>query len=316
MPLTVERRKRNEPAPEPSQLVRAFLAFLATERGLSLNTREAYRRDLTHFEEWLTKYGRAVTSCTVDDIGEYLRFCTAGGRATKTVARRLAAIRSFLKYQSESNNRDADEVAKILERLEAPKPERALPKTMSRAHVERLINQPDRDDPFGIRDAAMLELLYASGLRVTELCQLKLGDFNRPLRVVRVFGKGSKERVVPVGVPAAEVMGRYLDTVRPALFATPKVSGDTFFLSRTGRALERVAAWQIIKKHARLSGVLGEVSPHTLRHCFATHLLGGGADLRVVQELLGHSDVGTTQIYTHVDTDRLKEVHEKYHPRQ
>ena len=170
--------------------------------------------------------------------------------------------------------------------------------------------------PLGLRDAAMLELLYASGLRASELCALKIGDFNVFLGVVRVFGKGSKERVVPVGKPACDAIGEYLREVRPALAGDKGKTGDILFLSRSGKPLERVALWQIVLRNARKCGLLREVSPHTLRHCFATHLLGGGADLRVVQELLGHSDVSTTQIYTHVDTDRLRHIHKRFHPRR
>ena len=162
----------------------------------------------------------------------------------------------------------------------------------------------------------MLELLYASGLRASELCGLKLGEFNIFVGVVRVFGKGSKERVIPVGRPAAMAIREYVADVRPTLVRDPLRARDFIFLSFSGRPLERVALWQIVVKHARGCGLLKEVSPHTLRHCFATHLLGGGADLRVVQELLGHSDVATTQIYTHVDADRLKEIHARFHPRR
>ena len=317
--ITVRRRKRNEPAPVPSDAIHRFLSHLAVERGLSLNTREAYRRDLVDFEEFLTDVGQTIDGYGVGDVHEYLQSCTRRGHATKTVARRLAAIRSMLKYQAEAGLRDAGEVDAIRQRLEAPKPTRDLPKTMSRAQVERLVNHPERNDPLGdpngCRDAAMLELLYASGLRASELCGIKIGDYNRPLRVVRVFGKGSRERQVPVGVPAADAIGLYLDCVRPRWAKSPKIARDVLFLSSRGRPMERVGLWQIVTKYARLSGVGTEVSPHTLRHCFATHLLGGGADLRVVQELLGHSDVGTTQIYTHVDGDRLREVHQKYHPR-
>ena len=315
-PSFAQRRKRSEPAPEPSAAVRGFLSFLAVERGLSQNTRDAYRRDLVDFEEFLTRVGIALAACEAEHVQAYLRRCSAMRMATKTVSRRLAAIRSLLRYQGESGAREAELVEGILSRLETPKPERSLPKTMSRQQVLRLIEHPDRATPLGCRDGAILELLYASGLRASELCNLKVADYNPNLRVIRVFGKGSKERVVPVGLPAAEAIDGYLATVRPAHFRNATVSGAWLFLSHTGRPLERVALWQIVTAHARASGVLGEVSTHTLRHCFATHLLGGGADLRVVQELLGHSDVGTTQIYTHVDADRLKEVHAQYPPRR
>ena len=315
-PALAARRKRNEPAPDPSHRVHAFLVHAAVERGLSPNTRDAYRRDLVDFEDWLENEGYDPMAVEADGVQAYLRHCAGRGLATKSVSRRLAAVRMLLKYQGEAGHRDADEVAAVVQRLETPKAERPLPKTMSRGQVQRLVEQPDRETPLGQRDAAMLELLYASGLRASELCDVKMSDYNPDFRHVRVFGKGSKERVVPVGIPAAEAIDGYLTGVRPTLVKDLKRSKERLFLSNTGRPLDRVALWQIVTRHARHSGVLRETGPHTLRHCFATHLLGGGADLRVVQELLGHTDVGTTQIYTHVDSDRLKEVHAKFHPRR
>ena len=297
-----------------SNEIRGFLSYLAVERGLAQNTCDAYRRDLEDAERFLSE--RAQTLSDFDDVQArgFLQDCTSRGKSTKTVARRLAAIRALLKYQVACSIRPAAEAQVILDRLERPKPSRDLPKTLSRAQVNKLLAAPDRSTPLGIRDAAMLELLYASGLRASELCGLKVSDFNVFLGVVRVFGKGSKERVVPVGRPAADAISEYLREVRPNLAGTRR--SDVIFLSRSGRPLERVALWQIVLKHARRSGLLKEVSPHTLRHCFATHLLSGGADLRFVQEMLGHSDVSTTQIYTHVDADRLRDIHKRFHPRR
>ena len=302
-------------APPPSADVQAFLSYLAVERGLSVNTRDAYRRDLADAELHFAEAGRTLRDFGEGEVQAYLRHCTALGKATKTVSRRLAAIRSLIKFQVIVGFREAAAADRILERLDAPKPERALPKTMSRTAVDRLLAAPDRETPLGLRDAAMLELLYASGLRASELVGLKVGDFNPLLGTVRVFGKGSKERVVPVGKPAAEAIQEYRHHVRNAAGVgsakTPQVSGDVMFLSHTGRPLDRIRLWQIVRSYAERVGV----SPHTLRHCFATHLLGGGADLRVVQEMLGHTDVGTTQIYTHVDDTRLRQVHKRFHPR-
>ena len=302
-------------ANDPSPRVRAFLSYLAVERGLSQNTQDAYRRDLCDFEDKVGLAGGNVATPGVEEISGYLVNVTMRGRATKTVARRLAAIRTFLKFQAEVGDRPAAEVDKILGSLDAPKPEKALPKTLSRAQVDRLLAAPDAETPLGQRDRAMLELLYACGLRASELCRLAIRDVNLVFRVIRVFGKGKKERVVPMGMPAADAVEHYLEIVRPTLVRDAKTSDDRLFLTHTGRPMERVRLWQLVTKYARLSGVLKETGPHVLRHCFATHLLGGGADLRVVQELLGHSDVGTTQIYTHVDGDRLREVHKKFHPR-
>ncbi len=307
-------------APEISPEIRSFLSYLAVERGLAQNTADAYRRDLQDAESFLARRGRNLLDFGDTEAREFLQGCTRRGKSTKTVARRLAAIRALLKFQVISGIRAPADAQVVLERLERPKPSRDLPKTLSRGQVGKLLSAPDRSTPLGLRDAAMLELLYASGLRASELCGLKIGDFNIFLGVVRVFGKGAKERVVPVGKPAAEAIGEYLREVRPTLVPPAArgaaATGDVLFLSRSGRPLERVALWQIVLRNARKCGLLREVSPHTLRHCFATHLLGGGADLRVVQELLGHSDVSTTQIYTHVDADRLREIHKRFHPRR
>jgi len=302
--------------PTISPELRGFLSYLAVERGLARNTGDAYRRDLEDAERYFARRGRNLADFADTDARAYLQDCSSRGKSTKTVARRLAAIRSLLGYQVTTGVRGPAGAQMILERLERPKPSRDLPKTLSRGQVSRLLATPDTSTPLGLRDAAMLELLYASGLRASELCALKIGDFNVFLGVVRVFGKGSKERVVPVGKPACDAIGEYLREVRPALAGDKGKTGDILFLSRSGKPLERVALWQIVLRNARKCGLLREVSPHTLRHCFATHLLGGGADLRVVQELLGHSDVSTTQIYTHVDADRLRHIHKRFHPRR
>jgi integrase/recombinase XerD len=197
--------------------------------------------------------------------------------------------------------------------LERPKPERDLPKILNRAQVAQLISAPDAKSPLFARDVAILELLYASGLRASELCDLKLRDANLQVGCVRVLGKGMKERIVPFGRAATEAIERYLIDNRPKL---DKRNSDRLFLSRTGKPMERVGLWMLVERYARKSGLLKMIGPHVLRHCFATHLIGGGADLRVVQELLGHSDISTTQIYTHVDQQRLKSIHEKFHTRR
>jgi integrase/recombinase XerD len=306
-------RRGAPPAPPPSEAVRAFLSFLSVERGLSPNTLDAYRRDLFDFENHLD--GSPLRHVETEDITAYLAACTRRGKSTKTVARRLAAIRSYLKFLAIVGDREAGEVDALLTTLDAPKPEKSLPKTMSRSQVERMLEVPDVSKPLGMRDKAMLELLYACGLRASELCNINCRDVNLVYRTIRVFGKGGKERDVPMGMVAADAVEAYMETERPKLFAYPKLSGDCVFLTKSGRPMERIRLWQIVTKVARLSGVLKETGPHVLRHCFATHLLGGGADLRTVQELLGHSDVGTTQIYTHVDQDRLRDVHKAFHPR-
>ena len=290
--------------------LRSFLLHLASERGLADNSLHAYRRDLEDLDRFLRGAGKTLLSAESDDFRAYLRDQTHQKRATRTVSRRLAAIRSFLRFLASVGH----DRAHVLQHLERPKPERSLPKILSRSQVAQLIGAPDPRSPLFTRDVAILELLYASGLRATELCTLKLRDLNLQAGCVRVLGKGMKERVVPLGQAAAEAVGRYLLECRPALDRGR--AAEPLFLSKSGRPMERIGLWMLVEKYGRASGLLKAVSPHTLRHCFATHLIGGGADLRVVQELLGHSDISTTQIYTHVDQDRLKTVHAKFHPRR
>ena len=310
-PSTAAPRKTRRPTDTTTERpeLRAFLLHLASERGLADNTLHAYRRDLEDLERYLAEKKLTFLSAGADDFRYYLQSQSRQGQSTRTVARRLAAIRVFLRFLATIGH----DRAGVLQQLERPKPEKPLPKVLSRAQVNQLIAAPDPKSPFFSRDVAILELLYASGLRATELCQLKLRDLNLDVGCVRVLGKGSKERIVPVGGAAVEALMRYMAEERPKFDSR---LSETLFLSRTGKPLERIALWMIIEKHGRRSGLLKSVSPHTLRHCFASHLLGGGADLRVVQELLGHSDINTTQIYTHVDHTRLKAVHEKFHPRR
>lgn len=272
------------------------------------NTLLAYRRDLEDVCKHLESRKRTLANAGVDDYLSYLHGLRAHKKATKTVARRIAAIRVFLRFLAgEGKNVDP-----ILQQIERPKPERSLPKILGRAQVDALIAAPDPDSPMFTRDVAILELLYSSGLRASELCDLKLRDANLQMGVARVIGKGRKERLVPLGRAAKEAIERYIGECREKL---DRRMSERLFISRTGKPLERVALWMIVEKHARSSGILKKVSPHTLRHCFASHLLSGGADLRVVQELLGHSDIQTTQIYTHVDQSRLKLIHKNFHPR-
>jgi integrase/recombinase XerD len=288
--------------------MRSFLLHLASERGLADNSLHAYRRDLEDMEDYFVEKGKGLLTADGNDFRLYLQNQTRKGQSTKTVARRLAAIRVFLRFLPSIGH----ETDGILQHLERPKPEQSLPKILSRAQVNQLIFAPKPSSFLYFRDVAILELLYASGLRATELCELSVRDVNLAVGCVRVLGKGAKERIVPVGGEAIAAITRYLADCRPNL---SKLNCDRLFLSRTGRPMERIGLWFLVEKYGRTSGLLKSISPHTLRHCFATHLIGGGADLRVVQELLGHSDISTTQIYTHVDQDRLKAVHGRYHPR-
>jgi integrase/recombinase XerD len=303
-------RSRSPVATESRSVeLRDFLLYLASERGLADNSIHGYRRDLEDVERYLLDKGKSLVRFEFEDLRDYLQDQSRQGQSTRTVARRLAAIRVFLRFLA-ANGHDFGNVLQLLER---PKPERSLPKILSKAQVVQLISAPDPESNLYWRDVAILELLYASGLRASELCDLKVSDLNLSVGCVRVFGKGGKERVVPVGGAAVEAINEYLAQCRPTLERTPS---ETLFLSRTGKPLERVALWMLVEKYGRKSGILKHISPHVLRHCFASHLLTGGADLRIVQELLGHADVGTTQIYTHVDQGRLKSIHEKYHPRR
>jgi integrase/recombinase XerD len=253
--------------------------------------------------------GKTLLTANADDFRAYLQDQSRQNKSTKTVARRLAAIRVFLRFLTASGR----DKTTILQQLERPKPERSLPKILSRAQVNQLIAAPKTTSSLFDRDVAILELLYASGLRASELCDLKVRDVNLQVGCVRVMGKGMKERIVPLGRAASEAVQRYVAQCRPKLLKA--ATSELLFLSRTGKPMERVGLWMLVEKYGRTSGLLKKVSPHTLRHCFATHLIGGGADLRVVQELLGHSDIATTQIYTHVDQDRLLAIHKKHHPR-
>ena len=294
--------------------VKPLLVYLQTERGLAKNSIEGYRRDLNDLADHLQKQAKTLATATADDFRLYLQAESRGDneekqiKSTKTVARRLAAIRVYLKFcETIGNDRKA-----TLEQLERPKPEQDLPHILSEAVVARLIAAPDPKHRLFTRDVAILELLYAAGLRASELCTLPLRDTNLTVGAVRVFGKGAKERVVPIGRAAIDAIARYLRETRPLLLRGHR---DELFLSRAGKPLERIALWQIVKKHAKAAGIATHVTTHVLRHCFATHLISGGADLRIVQELLGHSDVATTQIYTHVDAKRLRAVHKQFHPR-
>lgn len=346
-PSTASRPSRLPAKPTPAELV-PFLGYCGSERGLAKNTLEAYRRDLTDLWYWLAPShpgtGKITTSpsgagvlesASAEQFRQYLQSQSRAKQSTKTVARRLAAIRVYLKYL-EVMGQDKQN---ILEQLERPKPERDLPKILNIEQVARLIGAPDPEDTkFFHRDTAILELLYAAGLRASELCGLKIKDVNLQVGAVRVLGKGSKERIVPIGKACISAITRYLQEGRDRLLGhgckpvrpdatkplvkqgtqglTPLASStDLLFLSRSGKPFDRVSLWMLVEKYARKSGLLKEISPHVLRHCFASHLLGGGADLRVVQELLGHSDIATTQIYTHVDTARLRKVHKQFHPR-
>jgi integrase/recombinase XerD len=285
-----------------AQPLQAFLDGLAIERGLSVNTIEAYRRDLTHHLRFLG--GQDVEDLSGVEESQlivYLGRLRRAGAAPSTVMRKMSALRTFYRYLMREEAIASDPTSN----LPSGRLLRRLPSVLSVEEVGRLLAQPDAGTRRGLRDRAMLELLYATGLRVSELVGLGRGDINLDLGVVRCIGKGSKERIVPVGRPAIEAVRAYLDSRRDA--APP--------LGNKGQPITRVAVWRIVRRYARGAGIRAPISPHALRHSFATHMLEGGADLRSIQELLGHADIVTTQIYTHVSIDHLREVHRAYHPR-
>lgn len=288
-------------------LVEIYVDALWMERGLAENTLAAYRGDLRRFAAWLVQYDRSLVSASRADVLEYL--ASLAGAPPRSVARRLSSLRRFYLYLMRHGRIAEDPCA----RVEAPRIGRSLPTTLSEGEVEALLEAPDVAVREGLRDRTMLELIYATGLRVSELVNLKLGQINYQQGVVRVMGKGGKERLVPLGEAALDWLERYLRDARPLLLAPGH--GDALFPSPRGGALSRQAFWYAIKRYATMAGISKSISPHSLRHAFATHLLNHGADLRVVQLLLGHSDISTTQIYTHVAKERLKQLHAVHHPR-
>jgi integrase/recombinase XerD len=285
-----------------------FMAFLALERGLSVNTRAAYQRDLDQAAAFFAQLGRGGwTTVAHDDAAGWLR--SIRGKPA-SVARKLTALRVFARHLVREKRRGDD----FTELLNGPKLGRRIPGTLTAAEVARLLAAPAGGDPRALRDRALLELFYSSGLRVSELAGLTLQQLDLDGGFLRVFGKGAKERVVPVGSRARDALAAWIASGRPHL-VKPR-TGSQIFLNNRGTALSRVMLWMIVKKHAARAGLEGrKVKPHLLRHSFATHLLGGGADLRAIQEMLGHASITTTQIYTAVESGRLVDHHAKYHPR-
>lgn len=291
--------------------VEQFIAWLAIERGLSTNYQLSTQRSLETFCDWLEKHAKITDlgAVTPGQITEYLAWRKRAGLASASIKLEAVAIRIFFRFllarQFLPNN--------PAENLPIPRIDKYLPETLNAPEVERLLESVNEKDPLGLRDRAMLELLYASGLRVSELCNVRLESLDLEEGMIRVTGKGNKTRLIPVGGKARDAIGRYLKSERPTLVG-PR-SGAEVFLSVRGKKLTPQRIWQLIKQYAARAGLESNVYPHLMRHSFATHLLGGGADLRIIQEMLGHADISTTQIYTHVDRTQLKGVHKKFHPR-
>ena len=289
--------------------VAQFVNYIQVERGLSPNTVAAYRRDLMKLAGFCQKRKLKVSGVGRGQVADFLGTLYQQGLDSRSVARVLATLRSFFRFLLQEEQLKVDPT----EQIESPRTWKRLPKFLREDEVKRLLEQPAGESPLGLRDRAMLELLYATGLRVSELVSLKVNDVQLEAGYLRCFGKGSKERVVPIGRSATVAVEEYLCFGRPPL--AKRRTSPYLFLSRRGGALTRQQFWHRMRVHAQAAGIRAKLSPHMLRHSFATHLLEHGADLRSVQLLLGHADISTTQIYTHVAQERLKKVHRQYHPR-
>ena len=289
--------------------IEQFLDSLWMEYGLSANTLSAYRNDLSGLGTWLSGRVRNITDARREDLLDYLSERVSSGNKPRTTARLLSSMRRFYRYLIREGRLQDDPSA----RIDSPRIGRPLPDSLSEDEIEVLLATPDTDAALGLRDRAMLELLYACGLRVSELVNLTIEQLDLTQGVVRLMGKGSKERLVPLGEEAADWLEQYIHRSRPQLVG--ETGAKPLFVTRRGGGMTRQAFWYRLRHYALKSGINKHLSPHTLRHAFATHLLNHGADLRVVQMLLGHSDLSTTQIYTHVARERLKDLHARHHPR-
>ena len=291
-------------------LIDRFLDALWLEKGLSDNTLKAYRSDLEKFGDWAQGHATPIMAISREDILRYLSYRMDKGLKARSTARCLSCLRALYSYLQREKKLSDDPTL----RVENPKLGRPLPETLTEQDVERLLAAPDINTSMGVRDRTMLEVLYACGLRVSELTSLQLSEINLRQGVIRIVGKGSKERLVPMGEESIAWVTRFLAEARLELLKR-NLAQDCVFPSNRGVAMTRQTFWYRIKAHAQTAGIQKKLSPHTLRHAFATHLLNHGADLRVVQLLLGHSDLSTTQIYTHIAQHRMKELHERHHPR-
>lgn len=287
----------------------SYLDYLRSECHLSDNTVAAYGRDMRRFSDWLGS--RSVQELGIRDLSDFVASLAAGQLAPSSIARHIVAIKMFFRYLQLEGVLQENKV----ELLGSQKLWQRVPEVLSPDTVDEFLFAPDRNDGFYFRDRAILEMMYATGCRASEISFLRIRDLNLADRYCKCFGKGNKQRMAPLGEQAIAAVEAYLSRQRPKLAAGRPNEVDYLFLSRTGRRLRREAIWELVKKYALVAGISPSISPHTLRHSFATHLLAGGADLRQVQEMLGHSSIATTQIYTHVDQSRLKKVHQQFHPR-
>jgi integrase/recombinase XerD len=292
--------------------ISSFVTHVKVEKGLSPNTVEAYQRDLLRFEAFTKKRKLTLEAVGKDDLVDFLAGLYREKLESRTVARHLVTLRNFFRFAQIQDLIATDPTIN----LESPKIRRTLPGYLKLEDVERLLNQPDQKTTMGIRDLAMLEVLYSTGLRVSELVGLRIGDLDSKMGCVRTIGKGDKERIVPIGKKALAMVEKYLHEARPELLKKAELSqSQALFVNRRGRSLSRVGVWKILSAYGRRAGLRVGLTPHMLRHSFATHLLERGADLRSVQLMLGHADISTTQIYTHVVEERLKQIYKAHHPR-
>jgi len=288
----------------------SYMDYITVEKGLSKNTLDSYNGDLVRYQSFLGGLGIVeIEETSKMEVMTYLLSLRKRDLSDKTVARSIAVLRGFYRWLADEGVLRGNP----LEDMESPRTTRSLPEVLSLDEVDSLLNQPDSSSPIGMRDKAMLELLYATGLRVSELTNLVLNNINLEAGYLMVLGKGAKQRIVPMGQEALHWLKRYLEESRKRLLGSNR--SPRAFVSQWGRGMTRQCFWKIIKKYALMAGMRKKISPHTLRHSFASHLLEGGADLRSVQTLLGHVDISTTQIYTHVTRERLKKIHARYHPR-
>ncbi len=293
-----------------ADLLEQFLNYLAIEKGLRPKSLEAYRRDLQDWLEFAAERERAVTSASIDSVlSLFLVHMHDRGLSPRSMARKSSALKGFYKFLQREGLVETDPTAL----LERPKIGRPLPKVLSQQEMEKILQQPDVSTAFGLRDRAILELLYATGIRESELIDLKLGNLNAAAEFLTVIGKGGRERIVPVGMYAINAVNDYLIKGRPVL--CKDITERTLFLNPYGKAMSRMGLWKIIRKYALMAGINRDVSPHIFRHSCATHMLEGGASIMAVQEMLGHVDVSTTQIYTHLTSKDLQNIHRKAHPR-
>jgi integrase/recombinase XerD len=304
-----QNKTQSQTVARSEELVDRFLDAIWMERGLSQNTLGAYRADLMTLGRGLAEHDKSIDKANKADLLKFIAGRVEGGAKPRSTARQLSSFRRFFRYIMREGLRDVDPTADI----EMPRIGRSLPKTLSEDEVDTLLNAPNTDDPLGHRDRAMLELLYATGLRVSELINIKQSQINFNQGVLRIVGKGDRERLIPLGDESQRWLKDFIDGPRMEILLERQT--DYLFPTRRGDRMTRQAFWHIIKRYAEKSGVRKKMSPHSLRHAFATHLLNRGADLRVVQLLLGHSDLSTTQIYTHVARERLKDLHGEHHPR-